>query len=44
MAALSKPQALVSNSVTKSVELHLHCSFIRRYCNVMKAFGKEETC
>ena len=32
----------VSNSVTKSVELHLHCSFVCRYCDVTKAFGKEE--
>ena len=32
----------VSNSVPKSVELHLHCSFVCRYCDVTKAFGKEE--
>ena len=32
----------VSNSVTKSVELHLHCSFVCRYCDVTKAFGKEQ--
>ena len=31
----------VSNSVTKSVELHLHFSFVCRYCDVTKAFGKE---